>query len=142
MARRTQDYSEAKGRRKFPFRAAFAAISYCLLAPLLGGMLAVGSPDIVRAAPDPILMGPPAPDGPCYTGGSHADYVGGTDVNGNPVVSADAESPFHVRLQSETVRPELRSQNRAIRDTQVLVHVDGLAQAVNPPPACPPPPQH
>jgi hypothetical protein len=47
-----------------------------------------------------------------------------------------------VRLQSETVRPELRSQNRAIRDTQVLVHVDGLAQAVNPPPACPPPPQH
>lgn len=142
MARRTQDYSDAGIRRKFPFRVALVALAYCFLAPLLGGFVALGSPENAAAASDPILMGPSAPEGPCYTGRAQADYVGGTDVNGHPVVSADAGSPFHVRMQSETVRPAMRSPNRAIRDTQVLVHVDGLAQAVDPPPACPPPPQH
>jgi hypothetical protein len=41
------------------------------------------------APPDPILNGSPA--GPCDPQSASADYVGGTDVNGNPVAPADLD---------------------------------------------------
>jgi len=50
-------------------------------APALGGTISRST------APDPILTG--GPPGPCDPRSDGADFVPGTDINGNPVVPAD-----------------------------------------------------
>ncbi len=87
--------------------------------------------------PDPILMGPLDADSPCFLPGPQAGYVAGVDVHGRPVESADLAQPFRVKLESETVFPEIQGRRGRGHPVNVEVTVRGLADAVSPPPACP-----
>jgi hypothetical protein len=83
--------------------------------------------------PDPILMGGSA--GPCDPQLDGADYVPGTDVNGNPVAAADLPGqtvpvPDHLDIPLKN----------ASGGMPAYVTADGksLAPLLNPPAACTP----
>lgn len=85
--------------------------------------------------PDPVLNGEPT--GPCDPDLASPGYVGGTDIHGQPVVSADVNGGQHVVLGSDSVYPEIHTSGAG--DAIVPATVPGLKDAVNPPPACPRP---
>ena len=81
--------------------------------------------------PDPILSGGPA--GPCDAQTDSADYVGGTDVNGQPVAAADLDkAPVPVPGQLQL---PLKARRGA---APAYAQADGkaLAPLLNPPPGC------
>lgn len=89
--------------------------------------------------PDPILLG--APSGPCQTGVAGADYVGGVDILGNPVAPADAaDHRVTAWVANEIVVPEVLIHQPNLDRVRAQIRVDGLADALNPAPACAPPP--
>jgi hypothetical protein len=99
-----------------------------LLAMSLGLAEPANSAGIVQPSPpDPILNGRPA--GPCDPQTASADYVGGTDVDGNPVASADLDRQ-PVPLPGHMMIP-LKSG--------AYIDADGkkLDPLLNPPAGCP-----
>jgi hypothetical protein len=103
--------------------------------------LGVAGPAVAKmqhaATPDPILTGGAA--GPCDPKLAGPDYVAGTDVNGNPVAPADLPGGTTVHLDSDTVLPEVPIHKGSHQQVLVKADVPGLADAVDPPPACPAP---
>jgi hypothetical protein len=104
---------------------------------LCGGMLIAASLVLAEPAlcvgivqpapPDPILQDSPA--GPCDPQKASADYVGGTDVDGNPVAAADLDHQ-PVPLPGHMMIP-LKSG--------AYIDADGkkLDPLLNPPSGCP-----
>lgn len=91
-------------------------------AALVLAVFSVGAGTISQPTPyDPVLQGPPP--GNCDPQLSGADVVGGVDVNGNPVTSADLDPPQIPNAQVEVRQP---NGNK--------VYVD--AGKMNQPPAC------
>ena len=112
-----------------PF-AAVLALLFGILPLLLAATAAFGG--TIRARPDDsILTGPPP--GPCAEAQAGPDYVGGTDVNGYPVVPADVGGGPRVTLNSETVYPEVRAGGTR---TEVAVTVHGLHRKMAEPRGC------
>jgi hypothetical protein len=90
---------------------------------VLAAVLSAGSGKISNPTPyDPVLQGPP--QGSCDPNLASPDVVGGVDVNGNPVTSADLEPS-----QIPDAQVEVRTPNGD------KVYVD--AGKMNRPPACP-----
>ena len=88
---------------------------------------AISAGIVQSSVPDPILTGGPA--GPCDPQRASADYVGGTDVNGNPVAPADLDRqpvpvPGHMAIPLKN---------------GAYVDADGksLEPLLNPPTGCP-----
>jgi hypothetical protein len=88
---------------------------------------AVSAGIVQPSAPDPILNGGPA--GPCDPQRAGADYVGGTDVNGNPVASAD--------LEGQPVPVPGRIDIPLKGGAYVTANGKSLEPLLNPPPGCP-----
>jgi hypothetical protein len=84
------------------------------------------------AAGDSILDG--GPPGPCNPQTDSADYVGGTDVNGHPVASADLDRQ-PVPVPGQMLIPLKAPPGR----DPAYVQADGkkLDALLNPPPTCP-----
>lgn len=96
------------------------------------------APAAPPSAADPILSG--SPPGPCAAQVAGADYVGGTDVLGNPVVPADAGGGnIHVSMQNEIAIPEVLTHLPNLDRVRVNIRIAGLADAVKPADACAPP---
>ena len=77
--------------------------------------------------------------GPCNSRLDRPDYVGGTDVSGNPVAPADLAAARQP-VPDEILVP-LGHRGRAGRSREgAMVGLDGraLAPVLNPQPACPP----
>jgi len=93
---------------------------------------AVPAAQAAATAGDPILDGGPA--GPCDPKSASADYVGGTDVNGRPVASADLETQ-PVPVPGQMLIPLKSPPGRQ----PAYVQADGkkLDALLNPPSACP-----
>jgi len=83
-------------------------------------------------AGDPVLDG--GPPGPCDPGAANADYVGGTDINGHPVASADLDAA-PVPVPGQILVPLKAGAGRE----PLYVQADGkkLETLLNPPAACP-----
>lgn len=78
-----------------------------------------------------ILTGGPA--GPCDPQTDSADYVAGTDVNGQPVAAADLDkAPVPVPAQMQL---PLKAR-RGAAPAYVLADGKALAPLLNPPPGC------
>lgn len=119
------------------FRRIRAAI--CLLAGaiLLLGAAGAGTIDRHPAGPDPILSGPIP--GPCAPHLAGADYAGGTDVLGNPVVPVDAGGgKIAVSVANEVAIPEVLTHLPNLDRVRVQIRIAGLADAVSPADACAP----
>ncbi|MBI3676556.1 MAG: hypothetical protein HY243_08045 [Proteobacteria bacterium] len=131
--RRTHEYFTRRlWSGRFPSGAIFVAAAFCFVMPLLGDALAG-----VSTRPDSILTGIDSWDGPCQKA-TGVDYVGGSDVYGNPVVSADVPSDsITVGMASETVVPEILTHSRNLDRVRVKIAVNGISQALNPDPTCP-----
>jgi hypothetical protein len=89
------------------------------------------------APPQPSLQD--APTGPCDPGLDQPNYVAGVDVNGNPVVAADA--PAQRVPVPRAVMVPLKNRGGAHRPGDApYVELDGrsLDRLLNPPPGCQP----
>jgi hypothetical protein len=84
-------------------------------------------------APDPILTGPT--QGPCDPERDSPNYVGGTDIYGHRVVSAEVPGP-KATLDSDTVYPEVGTGSQPIGRTRMAATVTGLRKAMDPTADC------
>jgi hypothetical protein len=134
MKRKTEYSTKRLWSGRFPAGAIAVAAALCFAAPLLGDAIA-GVPE--PTGPDPILSGLDSWDGPC-TKATGVEYSGGSDVYGNPVVSADVPSDsITVGMQNEVAIPEVLTRLPNLDRVRVNVAVNGLSKAVQPDPACP-----
>lgn len=128
--RRTQQNSKIRlwsGRR--PVGAILIAVSLCFAMSLIGQAIAGNGPD-------PILLGPDSWNGPCRKATS-VDYAGGSDVFGNPVLPADVpQDRITVSMANENTIPEVLTHLPNLDRVRVNVAVHGLADEVQPDPAC------
>jgi hypothetical protein len=104
---------------------ALAILGQLVAIPALCGTISRPTP------PDPILDG--GPPGPCDPGTEGPDFVAGTDVYGNPVVSAHVGGRPIVVPQAVVV-----PMGRHHRGQAVLSGAQ-IAGLLNPAPACPGP---
>jgi hypothetical protein len=121
--------------KQFP-REALAMAIMAALAAIFIHPTPTHAEGTIAAAQGTDILNPTA--GPCDQRGTDAGYVGGVDADGNPVEPADAGGGnVHVTLTNEQVQPVVRLHQPKLAPVQVSANVDGLNNALNPPPACP-----
>jgi hypothetical protein len=111
-----------------------------LMALICLGLLATSGAGLAsNGVPSDLLLS--KTKGPCDPKLDAPDYVAGTDVNGNPVASADLSRP-KVPLPGELWVPKAGQggTNSSTNRAQALVGLDQneMDSILNPAPACPP----
>lgn len=115
-------------------RLAGVGLFLALWSPVFGADDSRITPRAQSDAPDPILSGPS--QGPCKPDLNSPNYVGGTDVYGHPVATADVRGGPKAVLDSETVYPEVGTQAQPVGGTRMAVTVTGLRKAMDPAADC------
>jgi len=120
--------------RRFAGHLAAVGLLLALGSPVFGADDSRITPRGQTDAPDPILSG--RSEGPCNPDLDSPNYVGGTDVYGHPVASADVQGGPKAVLDSDTVYPEVGTQAQPVGRTRMAVTVTGLRKAMDPAADC------